>query len=427
MNEFKILLKQISLYSLKAIFFTLLLIKKIFHKKTILLVSKEQIKSYSISPAFQVMTLILVFLLSAVFVRSLQYNSIMVDKSIEIMDLKNANRKFEDQVDSLNASLKEVNNYFKEVAQHNPEAITGQKVGQKVANLFGDLNLNEQDKVTAEKIADSNLVVDEIKEATIKRINDLEEKLSIAGVTLSDDNKVVLTHGKSPIKKFVSKDIDDVQNVISLNDKTELKTGQGGPFQEFTNELVSSAKSQILSITRNKLGIREEIQYLTNLERFINFAPLLSPLKDYYVSSSFGQRPDPFLRHSRARHEGMDMVGALGSKILSPSIGKVIFAGKLGGYGNAVVIDHGYGFTTRYGHLSQIHVNKGDVVKKEQIIATQGSTGRSTGPHLHYEVRYKNIPLNPKKFLMAGQELFKKSDSEVVESETVGAIANLTK
>ena len=105
-------------------------------------------------------------------------------------------------------------------------------------------------------------------------------------------------------------------------------------------------------------------------------------------------------------HKGLDFVGATNQSIISPASGKVILAGRYSDYGNAVVIDHGFGITTRYGHLSSIKVQKGQTVQKGQVIAAQGSTGRSTGQHLHYEVRYRGTPLNPKKFLEAGDFLF---------------------
>jgi murein DD-endopeptidase MepM/ murein hydrolase activator NlpD len=116
-------------------------------------------------------------------------------------------------------------------------------------------------------------------------------------------------------------------------------------------------------------------------------------------------RSDP-ITNRKTLHHGLDFVGLENEKIYSPSSGKVILAGKFSEYGNAIVIDHGFGITTRYGHLSSIKVKEGQIVKKGENIALQGNTGRSTGDHLHYEVRYKNIPLNPKKFLEAGQILF---------------------
>jgi len=86
--------------------------------------------------------------------------------------------------------------------------------------------------------------------------------------------------------------------------------------------------------------------------------------------------------------------------VYSPSDGTVVFAGLEGGYGNVVVIDHGYGIKTRYGHLSRLMVKAGDHIKRGALIAAVGNTGRSTGPHLHYEVRVNGIPQNPRKFIL---------------------------
>ena len=128
-------------------------------------------------------------------------------------------------------------------------------------------------------------------------------------------------------------------------------------------------------------------------------------MENYYVSSSFGHRIDP-IKKVKAKHNGMDFVGYKGEQIISPSKGRVKLAGKLGSYGNTVIIDHGYGITTRYGHLSKIKVKKGDYVEKGDVIAIQGTSGRSTGDHLHYEIRYNKKPLNPRRFLKSGQEIF---------------------
>jgi murein DD-endopeptidase MepM/ murein hydrolase activator NlpD len=128
-------------------------------------------------------------------------------------------------------------------------------------------------------------------------------------------------------------------------------------------------------------------------------------MKNHIVSSGFGKRVDPITGRV-AVHQGLDFIGVNRAKIISPSQGKVILAGQFSGYGNAVVIDHGFGITTRYGHLSALKVKPGQFVKKGEVIALQGNTGRSTGAHLHYEVRYRGTPLNPRKFIDAGEALF---------------------
>lgn len=399
-NKFKVsalfFLKKSFILVLQASHFVVLFLKKVFGKKTILLVSKQQIKSYSIGPAAQIIFLFFVLWIGNIFAKSLGYNSVIEEKSVEISNLKKANQQFESEVDSLNVNLQKINSYFSSIAGYKPESsdTPNQKnIDQKITDLFGDTSLNNKDKEIAAKIADSSLMLDNIKGATIKRINDLEQKLSITGIVLVN-NKAVLRSGSNN---------SDNQNVISLNNKGDLAKRQGGPFQDLRRSVNSISGSKIFGL--EKFSIKNEIEDLANLENFIHHVPLVAPIKDYYVSSGFGKRSDP-IRGLLAKHEGMDFVGKNGAKILSPSPGRVLFAGKFSTYGNALIIDHGYGITTRYGHLSKIYVDKGSYVEQGQMVAAQGSTGRSTGQHLHYEVRYKNIPLNPKNFLQAGQEIF---------------------
>ena len=116
------------------------------------------------------------------------------------------------------------------------------------------------------------------------------------------------------------------------------------------------------------------------------------------ISSAFGWRHDP-LRGGSRRHEGVDLPGLLGSGVYSTGAGVVTFAGWAGGYGNMIQIDHSGGLRTRYGHLSRILVVRGSSVAHGERIGLMGSTGRSTGSHLHYEVRLAGAPLNPLGFI----------------------------
>ncbi len=122
-------------------------------------------------------------------------------------------------------------------------------------------------------------------------------------------------------------------------------------------------------------------------------------------TSPFGVRMDPFV-HEAAMHTGIDFRGDLGEPIHATAAGKVSIAAWTGGYGKMVEIDHGNGLATRYGHLSEIDVSVGDQVRIGQVIGKLGSTGRSTGPHVHYETRVDGEPVNPQKFLDAGEKLF---------------------
>lgn len=122
------------------------------------------------------------------------------------------------------------------------------------------------------------------------------------------------------------------------------------------------------------------------------------PLEAGRNGSPFGNRVDPFT-HRLSFHPGIDLVAPSGTQIFAAAGGRVIFAGPKGGYGNAVEIDHGNGFVTRYGHTSKIDVEVGQIVLPREHIAEVGSTGRSTGPHLHFEVLVHGQPVNPIDYL----------------------------
>ena len=132
--------------------------------------------------------------------------------------------------------------------------------------------------------------------------------------------------------------------------------------------------------------------------------PLANPAPGSPLSSPFGVRTDPFLGH-QAMHTGLDFKAGTGTDVRAAADGKVIDAGRNGGYGNMVEIDHGNGITTRYAHLSRISVKDGDKIRRGDKIGEVGSTGRSTGPHLHYEVRRHGQAVDPISFLKAGRKV----------------------
>jgi murein DD-endopeptidase MepM/ murein hydrolase activator NlpD len=128
-----------------------------------------------------------------------------------------------------------------------------------------------------------------------------------------------------------------------------------------------------------------------------NSAPNLWPVEGQ-ITGSFGERIDPF-NGEGAFHSGVDISASVGSSVIAPADGVVTFADFQGGYGREVVIDHGHGITTRYGHLSSFAVATGQYLHRGDTIGYVGLTGRSTGPHLHYEVRINETPVNPHKYL----------------------------
>jgi murein DD-endopeptidase MepM/ murein hydrolase activator NlpD len=144
---------------------------------------------------------------------------------------------------------------------------------------------------------------------------------------------------------------------------------------------------------------------MQRLNATLTLVPYRKPvIGEVEFTSGFGVRSDPFLGRP-AMHTGLDFRAATGDPVRATANGKVASSGWMGGYGRMVEIDHGNGLSTRYGHLSEIHVRVGDVIKIGQVIGAVGSTGRSTGPHLHYETRIDGDAVDPQKFLRAGVRL----------------------
>jgi murein DD-endopeptidase MepM/ murein hydrolase activator NlpD len=156
--------------------------------------------------------------------------------------------------------------------------------------------------------------------------------------------------------------------------------------------------------TKKKIveNIQDEIKQekITAIQKalLLNSIPNGKPLKYRHISSNFGYRKHPVTK-KKSFHAGLDLPAKHGTPIYAPASGVVVFADRKGAYGNFMLITHSYGFKTAYGHLSRFAVKSGDYVTKGQKIAYVGSTGRSTGAHLHYEVRYLTKWLDPKKFM----------------------------
>ncbi|HET9555202.1 MAG TPA: M23 family metallopeptidase [Anaeromyxobacteraceae bacterium] len=149
---------------------------------------------------------------------------------------------------------------------------------------------------------------------------------------------------------------------------------------------------------RQEQSLRELQEYFDDQRSLLASTPSIWPTRGW-VTSDFGTRLDPYSAE-RKMHEGLDIATPYGQAVQVPSDGVVVFNGLEGGYGKVLVIDHGYGVKTRYGHLSEVFVKLGDRVKRGDKVAAVGNTGKSTGPHLHYEVRVNGIPENPRKFIL---------------------------
>jgi murein DD-endopeptidase MepM/ murein hydrolase activator NlpD len=180
--------------------------------------------------------------------------------------------------------------------------------------------------------------------------------------------------------------------------------GRGGPapgatarrlsVDEFASILDKLARD--VETRSDQLGVLEALLVQTSTRR--KFLPTQKPVVDGWFSSNFGMRIDPFTGQS-GFHEGVDFPAETGTPIVAAASGKVIHAGWHPQYGRLLEIDHGNGLVSRYAHARALDVSEGDLVIRGQRVASVGSTGRSTGPHLHFEVRLNGVPQNPARFL----------------------------
>lgn len=160
------------------------------------------------------------------------------------------------------------------------------------------------------------------------------------------------------------------------------------------------AKVNDKNISRKISQIFNDVSDFEYYREVAQYVPLGKPVWSYWVTSPYGGRADPFNK-KQARHKGVDLASRTGNKIKVQAKGKVTRAEYAGGYGNLVVVDHGNGFVTKYGHMHKIYVKKGQYVDVNEALGEVGSTGRSTGPHLHYEVLFQGKTVDPMPFVKA--------------------------
>jgi murein DD-endopeptidase MepM/ murein hydrolase activator NlpD len=201
-----------------------------------------------------------------------------------------------------------------------------------------------------------------------------------------------------------------VKSGVESEKKEEIKEVKNSKIRVVNNGKIRVVNNRAQRSNRSSKG---------NLEVYGEIEPGVSiamPCKTTKVSSSFGYRRDPFNGRS-AFHAGTDIDTEYGDEVSAAMGGTVTYAGWMGGYGKLVVITDKNGYSTRYGHLSRINVRKGSQVKQGQLMGTVGSTGRSTGAHLHFEVRKDDKPLNPTKIADSESKVSKDTESDVIQEE----------
>ena len=201
---------------------------------------------------------------------------------------------------------------------------------------------------------------------------------------------------------------------LGLNPGQILKAGataQGGPLELFGG-------SDQLDPRFERLGL--SLERMAALERGLDGIPQYAPAKVEMVTSSYGYRRDPFTGRG-AMHSGLDFRGPTGAPIYAAADGRIAFVGRKSGYGKVVEIQHGNGLMTRYAHMSKTDARVGQVVTAGTVVGAIGSTGRSTGPHLHFEVRANGQAVDPRPFLEKAPDVLEKARGRSVRARTVAA------
>ncbi len=249
----------------------------------------------------------------------------------------------------------------------------------KLSDQKKSLESNIED-ISRLNIEQKNMIND--KANTIKNLEEREEAIN------------------AKINQFTEQYKDMAEKYLSGGSGSKTSRSADRTERTFVDD-ISILKGSLEELIDESSHQNEDITGLSQidekLKKYISTLPTLWPASGR-LSSKFGEREDPF-NFSERFHAGIDIAADYGSDINAAAEGIVITAGALPGYGKAVIVSHGHGLSTLYGHISSTVAKEGQKVKKGQLIARVGSTGRSTGPHLHFEVRINDTPVDPLKYL----------------------------
>ena len=220
-------------------------------------------------------------------------------------------------------------------------------------------------------------------EASLDRIENFSARLKMITNLMDRDN--LSAHLELPIPNASS---NIVQNPPLSREDLAIRESVDKQFEKVS--------TQSLTLEQN---LHDLYELLSDQKSFLNALPTKKPA-DGYFSSGFGVRVSPFGDGGEKMHEGLDIANVVGTPIKAPAQATVLFSGRKSGYGQIVILDHGYGLETWYGHASRLLVKPGQLVHRGQTIALIGNQGHSTGPHVHYEVRVHGIPVDPLNYLL---------------------------
>jgi len=393
-----------------------LLPKRIFPSGKIIYISDKKIIQYPIRGVLFILfaTCFFTALGAGIYFFTVRLNSSshLTQTELEIKRLRQVNENLKNHLNSISQDIDAFNDYLEsqKVKKNTTKSTQSASMSQSVAlPTSGSIVTNQQDQVAQP----DNLLKE--GENITQVLSSMTDKITLAhkNIRLSIEDKMRAAKALNLDDSLSIKSLNDEFNnagyiyKVSFNQAIEQIASQNLQ-QNFEQEqnILPTAMSQAIDLLTetqkiylDNLNLKYKISILKKLDSLIANAPSERPM-DFYtrISSYFGGRIDP-KGHYHAFHHGIDIVGEKNEKIKAVADGMVIKAGILGGYGNYIEVNHGHGIKTGYAHLSKILVSQGDKVKKGDIIAVQGSTGKSTGDHLHYEVKVGGVKKNPLLFM----------------------------
>lgn len=350
--------------------------------------SQGQVRFIKISSRLQmigagaVAALLFVWLVSMAGMAISQYVSTrdrlaLLDREAKVATAESRVSQYRDDLGKVAEDLAKRQDFIEDMVGTLPDDV---KAGETVSNSASEAG-KTVDKVSASLPEAAGLARIEARQlAFVERLTRLADRRSAAAA-----------------EKIRQLGLNPGQMLASLDDRT----AQGGPLLR-----LASASDGSLDPRFRRLGV--SLARMDALERGLAGIPQVMPASLEFISSGFGYRADPFTGGA-AMHAGLDFRGPLGAPIYAAAKGTVSYVGGKQGYGNTVEIDHGNGLMTRYAHMSGFRAQVGQVVRAGDVIGLIGNTGRSTGPHLHFEVRIHDRAVNPRPFLEAASRVFEES------------------
>jgi len=267
----------------------------------------------------------------------------------------------------------------------------------RIVEMMSDENYTPEFDKLSEMTLDFELVRSENDTLKQKHQQILETAIEISNA----DNQIINT-----VSKMTTENIEELRTQLKKINSSITKLGLSeaqliAQANSYSNQVIGGIYVPV-KISANAdpkyKKVAQDVEKWHGLQRLIKILPIGAPVEQKVITSPFGTRQDPFTKSTK-QHRGIDFAGKIGTELYAVAPGRVISAGDRTGYGTTVEIDHGLGFTTLYAHLSKLMVSRGDWVRPGTVVGLGGSSGRSTGPHLHYEIRYKGTPFNPTNFV----------------------------